>query len=145
MKTKRIALILTLSVQIICASAQLSKTYNIDKPGTMISLMTEQEANQITNLTLSGNINAEDFRHLRDEFKNLKVLDLSNANIHLYAGKKGTYPNQKFYLYMKNFIPAYAFCRVVNGVPQGKESLEKVILSSKTINIEDCAFKGCNN
>ena len=46
---------------------------------------------------------------------------------------------------MPNFIPAYAFSNVVGGVTKGKATLEKVILSEKTKNIEDAAFKGCEN
>ena len=63
----------------------------------------------------------------------------------MYSGKAGTYPNGKFYIYMPNFIPAYAFSNVVGGVTKGKATLEKVILSEKTKNIEDAAFKGCEN
>ena len=66
----------------LAAVAQVSKTYYVSKPGTLISMMTEDEANSITHLTLTGKLNAEDFRHLRDEFDNLKVLDISNAEIY---------------------------------------------------------------
>ena len=122
----------------------IKKQYFVCKAGTLISMMTEDEANSVTHLTLTGKINAEDFRHLRDEFKNLEVLDISNAEIKMYTGKAGTHPD-KFYVYMPNFIPAYAFCQVVNGQPQGKMSLKKVVLSEKIKNIEDAAFKGCSN
>ena len=122
----------------------IKKQYFVSKAGTLISMMTEDEANSVTHLTLTGKINAEDFRHLRDEFKNLEVLDISNAEIKMYTGKAGTHPD-KFYVYMPNFIPAYAFCQVVNGQPQGKMSLKKVVLSEKIKNIEDAAFKGCSN
>lgn len=63
----------------------------------------------------------------------------------MYSGKSGTYPNGKFYMYMPNFIPAYAFSNVVEGAVKGKSTLERVILSDKTKNIEDAAFKGCAN
>lgn len=129
----------------LAAVAQVSKTYYVSKPGTLISMMTKDEANSITHLTLTGKLNAEDFRHLRDEFDNLKVLDISNAEIKMYSGKAGTYPGGKFYIYMPNFIPAYAFSNVVDGAVKGKQTLEKVILSEKTRNIEDAAFKGCRN
>lgn len=105
-------------------------------------MMTEDEANSITHLTLTGKINAEDFRHLRDEFPNLKVLDISNADIKMYTGKAGTYPNGKLCVYMPNFIPTYAFSNIVDGVTKGKATLEKIILSEKIKNIEDAAFKG---
>ncbi len=145
MKFKRGTLILLLLSCMLGVSAQVSKTFFVNKAGTMISMMTEEEANSITHLTLTGKINAIDFRHLRDGFEKLEVLDISNADIRMYTGKEGTHPD-KFYVYMANFIPAYAFCgRLENGAYQGKLSLRKVILSEKIKNIEDAAFKGCIN
>ena len=145
MKIKLLLIGFLLAANALGAAAQVSKTYYVSKPGTLISMMTEEEANSVTHLTLTGKLNAEDFRHLRDEFANLKVLDISNAEIKMYSGKAGTYPNGKFYIYMPNFIPAYAFSNVVGGVTKGKATLEKVILSEKTKNMEDAAFKGCEN
>lgn len=145
MKIRQLLISFLLAANTFGAAAQVSKTYFVSKPGTLISMMTEEEANSVTHLTLTGKLNAEDFKHLRDEFANLKVLDISNAAINMYSGKAGTYPNGKFYIYMPNFIPAYAFSTEVNGKVTGKQSLEKVILSEKTKNIEDGAFKGCEN
>ena len=51
-----------------------NKTFFVAKPGTLVSMLTEDEANSVTHLTLTGKLNAIDFKHLRDEFKNLKVL-----------------------------------------------------------------------
>lgn len=145
MKIKLLLISFLLAANALGAAAQVSKTYNVSKPGTLISMMTEEEANSITHLTLTGKINAEDFQHLRDEFSSLKVLDISNADIKMYTGKAGTYPNGKLCVYMPNFIPTYAFSNIVNGVTKGKSTLEKVILSEKIKNIEDAAFKGCEN
>ena len=145
MKIRQLLISFLLVASTLGATAQVSKTYYVSKPGTLISMMTEEEANSITHLTLTGKLNAEDFRHLRDEFPSLKVLDISNAEIKMYSGKAGTYPNGKFYIYMANFVPAYAFSNVVNGMTKGKQTLEKVILSEKIKNIEDAAFKGCDN
>ena len=129
----------------ITASAQKSRTIHVARPGTLVEMLTEEEANEITELTLQGKLNAIDFRHLRDEFKNLSLLDISTATISLYAGKKGTYPNQ-FYVYPANCIPAYAFCKKIDDTTfVGKSTLTHVILSDKTKNIEDAAFKGCEH
>ena len=144
MKIKLLLISFILAANALGAVAQVSKTYFVSKPGTLISMMTEDEANSITHLTLTGKINAEDFRHLRDEFPNLKVLDISNADIKMYTGKAGTYPNGKLCVYMPNFIPTYAFSNIVDGVTKGKATLEKIILSEKIKNIEDAAFKGCD-
>ena len=79
MKIKLLLISFLLAANALEAAAQVSKTYYVSKPGTLISMMTEEEANSVTHLTLTGKLNAEDFRHLRDEFANLKVLDISNA------------------------------------------------------------------
>lgn len=127
------------------ASAQKNKRYHVAKPGTLVELLTEEEANEITHLTLQGKLNAIDFRHLRDEFKNLKLLDISTASISMYAGKNGTHPD-RFYVYPANCIPAYAFCKKIgDSTFVGKQSLKRIILSDKTKNIEDGAFKDCTN
>lgn len=144
MKIKHLLIGVALFSNVFGATAQISKSYYVSKPGTLISMMTLEEANEITHLTLTGKINAIDFKHLRNEFKKLEVLDISNTDIKAYAGKEGPYP-EKWYVYLPNFIPAYAFCQVVNGSPKGKASLKRIVLSEKTKNIEDAAFKGCNN
>lgn len=144
MKTRQLLIGIALTANIFAATAQVNKTYFVNKPGTLISLMSEEEANSVTSLTLTGKINAIDFRHLRDEFKSLEVLDLSNASISMYTGKEGTHPD-KLYVYMPNFVPAYAFCRMENGMAKGKQTLKKIILSEKIKNIEDAAFRGCEN
>ena len=126
------------------ATAQVHKALYVDKSGTMISQITADEANNVTNLTIVGKINAVDFKSLRDGFPNLEVLDISNADIKTYAGKAGTHAD-KFYVYPPNCIPAYAFCNIEDGTPRGKQTLKKVVLSEKIKNIEDGAFLGCNN
>ena len=127
MKIKLLLISFLLATNALGAVAQVSKTYYVSKPGTLISMMTEEEANTVTHLTLTGKLNAEDFRHLRDEFASLKVLDISNAEIKMYSGKAGTYPNGKFYIYMPNFIPAYAFSNVVDGVTKGKKTAPNLL------------------
>ena len=89
MKIRQLLISFLLVASTLGATAQVSKTYYVSKPGTLISMMTEEEANSITHLTLTGKLNAEDFRHLRDEFPSLKVLDISNAEIKMYSGKAG--------------------------------------------------------
>lgn len=145
MNRKQLLLIgIALLANIFGATAQVLKALYVDKSGTMISQITEEEANSVTNLTVVGKINAIDFKSLRDLFPKLEVLDISNVDIKPYAGKAGTH-GDKFYVYPPNCIPAYAFCRLEDGVPKGKQTLKKVILSEKIKNIEDGAFLGCNN
>ncbi len=116
--------------------AQEPKNVFVPDCGQLRAQFTEEEAATITHLAVSGKLNAIDFRALRDEFKNLRQLDLTNAEVRMYVGKKGTYPGGKQYVYPLNCIPAYAFC--------GHKQLEQVILPTKLLNIEDAAFKDCD-
>ena len=125
--------------------AQEHRTLHVKKAGTMVEQLTEAEANRITHLTLTGKLNAIDFRHLRDEFESLMVLDLSGASIKLFQGKRGTYIDGAYYVYPARCVPAYAFCTKVGDNYVGKKTLRQVILPDDIINIEDGAFRGCTN
>ena len=81
MNLKKILLVAGLGIMISNVSAQTSRRYTVAKPGTLVEMLTEEEANEITHLVLQGKLNAVDFRHLRDEFKKLQILDISNASI----------------------------------------------------------------
>lgn len=133
-----IALLATLSV-----FSQKTKKIYVPKAGTMVEMLTEEEANQITHLRLQGKLNAVDFRHLRDEFKQLRSLDISQASISLYAGKGGT--QEGFHIYPANTLPAYAFCKERDEFAYiGKETLRRIILPAGLREIGKAAFKGCS-
>lgn len=121
----------------------VEKTLYVEKAGSLISELTLEEANSITHLTLTGKINAIDFKHLRDEFHNLQVLDLSAVDIKNYVGKKGTIDS--FTIYSSNVIPAHAFSEKTNYDPKGKPSLKKIILPHNINAIEKFAFANCPN
>ncbi len=133
-----IALLATLPV-----FSQKTKKIYVPKAGTMVEMLTEEEANQITHLRLQGKLNAVDFRHLRDEFKQLRSLDISQASISLYAGKGGT--QEGFHIYPANTLPAYAFCKERDEFAYiGKETLRRIILPAGLREIGKAAFKGCS-
>ena len=54
MKIKLLLISFLLATNALGAVAQVSKTYYVSKPGTLISMMTEEEANTVTHLTLTG-------------------------------------------------------------------------------------------
>lgn len=144
MKIKHLGLALLMSISLSSLMAQtISKTIFVPKAGTLKEQITQEEASTITNLTLTGKINAKDFKLMRDSLVKLEVLDLSNVSIANYMGKEGTYPD-KFYIYPMKCIPAYAFCNGDKGLDKGKQTLKQVILPTNTFNIEDCAFLNCN-
>lgn len=118
-------------------SAQTQKNVFVSEAGGLRAEFTEDEAKNVTHLSLSGKLNALDFKVLRDEFEKLQFLDLTSADIKLYVGKKGTYPDEKTYVYPTNCIPAYAF--------KDKKSLKQIVLPAKLANVEDAAFLGCDS
>jgi len=65
---------------------QTSKTLNVSTAGNLSNLITTTEASTITNLTISGNIDARDVAYMRDKITNLSVVDLSTATIKAYTG-----------------------------------------------------------
>lgn len=134
---KHLCLTLLLSLPILGLTAQqIQKTVFVPESGQLKTQFTEEEARNVTHLTITGKINAIDFKALRDEFGKLEFLDLTNADIRLYVGKKGTFP-EKTYVYPMDCVPAYAF--------KDKKTLKHIILSPSLKNVEDCAFLGCDN
>lgn len=143
MRIKQLGITFLLCLCLTSLSAQtVSKTIFVPKAGTLKEQLTKEEANTVTHLTVTGKINAKDFKLMRDSLVKLEMLDMSNVTIGNYMGKEGTYPD-KFYIYPMKCIPAYAFCNGENGLNRGKQTLKQVILPTSTFNIEDCAFKNC--
>jgi hypothetical protein len=145
MKKKQLGIFFLLCLIVCGLSAQtVSKTLFVPKGGTLKEQITEAEAKSITHLTITGKINAIDFKLMRDSMTKLEVLDISNASVSVYMGKEGTYPLKR-YTYLPYFIPAYAFCNAEDGTLRGKSSLKRVILPPSILNIDKFAFKNCNN
>ncbi|HEY5591365.1 MAG TPA: leucine-rich repeat domain-containing protein [Paludibacter sp.] len=137
---KKIVSILTLCMAITVLQAQVSKTVNVTA-ATLYSLLTDTEKNSITNLTLTGTINACDFKTMRDNMPALAVLDMSGVSIAAYNGTGGTYSTSST-TYPANEIPIYAFYTPSTG--SGKTSLTKVILPLTATSIGICAFEYCS-
>ena len=111
--------------------------------GNLRTLLTGQ-LETVTNLTLSGTIDARDFRTMRDEMPQLASIDLSQATIVGYSGTEGTYPAEwGSYDFPANEIPDYAFLNLLTY--QGKTSLESIVIPESTTTVGDQAFNSCTN
>ena len=88
--------------------AQLSKTVTTTTPGTLSTFFTTTEQATVTNLTISGNIDARDMVFVRDKLKVVSVINLSSAKISLYVGTAGTYSGISL-VYPANELPMYSF------------------------------------
>ncbi len=140
----------------------LIKTIHVEEAGTLKDLMTEEEQSQVTDLTLSGFLNATDIGFIRG-MTNLAKADFTDAYI-VEGG--GTYSVNfyDFYIYefstYDNIFPEWCFfdfaslheIKLPNSVTEigsyafnNCTSLETVEIPNSVIVIGDYAFQGCTS
>jgi hypothetical protein len=112
--------------------AQVSKTIEITA-GTLSTALSLEEKNTVTQLTLTGTIDARDFKTMRDSMPLLAKLELSNTSIGAYSGAGGTLEN--FTEYPADEIPQSSF--------SGKTILSSIDLPFSTLSIGYYAFYSC--
>ncbi len=91
-------------------------------------------------LTLSGTIDARDFKSMRDKMPLLHEVDLKNVSIVKYVGTEGT-KDSNVNTYNENTIPSNAF----NSFASKKtSSIKKLVFPSTTKIIDNLAFESCD-
>lgn len=131
-------LILTLTIFLYSSTyAAVSKTINLSSAGTLSSLLTTTEKNTITDLTVTGNINAQDFKTMRSSMSALLTIDISSASIVAHTGTGGTDLTQPSATYPANEVPVYAFYNCT--------ALSQVIIPNTTTSIGKYAFNNCTS
>jgi len=110
-------------------------------PGGLHRTLTHSERETITELILTGSVDATDFKTMRDNMRVLRVVDLSKVSIAAYSGAAGT--EDKSAKYKANTIPQNAFYKEGHGA--GKRTLVEVILPSQLDGIGEKAFFACIN
>jgi len=137
MRTTFLLLVLTVATFI---HSQVTKTINVETAGSLSTILTEDEKSTITDLTVSGTIDARDIKCMRDQIANLTNIDLSTANIVAF---EGIATSSAYYSYAANQMPRLSF---YNGVSsKAKETLVSVILPNSLTTIEPYAFRLCKN
>jgi len=137
MRTTFLLLFLSLSI---IGQSQVSKTINLETAGSLSTLLSEEEKSTITDITVTGIIDARDVKCMRDQIANLANLDLSNANI---AAFDGIATSSISYSYPANEMPKYSF---YNGTSaKAKKTLVSIILPSSLTSIGQYAFYLCEN
>src|ERR1035437_3118486 len=117
---RKLLLIITSFCFVIILQAQVYKTINVVKAGTLSTLLTGTDMSLVTNLTVTGSIDSLDFVTIHNLVYNsyiLNVLDLSGTN--------------------STIIPTYAFEQCNN--------LTSVSIPSSVTSIGSNAFFNCNN
>lgn len=112
------------------ASATMSWALEVEcTPGNLANLIDDTS---ITSLTITGQIDARDFKFISDELEALTTVDISGATIMPYSFSKPLFNNEVNY--PENCIPAMAFF--------GKK-ISQITLPSNTRSIGMAAFAGC--
>lgn len=106
---------------------------NVSKAGELASLVKPDQFTMVKSLTISGTLDARDFRTLR-RFDQLQTLNLSNISIDAYNGTEGTLEGSK--VYNKEEIPAESF--------KGMTSLVSFSASGTLLALGAGTFEGCS-
>lgn len=108
-------------------------------PGSLSSELDKGDPNQVTSLTLSGQIDARDFKTIRDELRGLIQLDLSGVTIVAYSGTRGTVEGMQNY--PANEVPPYAFFQT--DYYFGLHKVQQITLPPSVVAIGEYAFASC--
>lgn len=107
--------------------------------GGLSGALEAQDKTSITDLKLSGIIDARDFKTMRDELPNLATVDLIDVTIAEYTGLGGTYGTES-YSYPANSIPRNAFYK-----QGGNLTFTKIWFPESLTQISRAAFYGCKS
>lgn len=135
----------------ITLEAQVSKTVNIAKAGTLPTLITKVEKDQITHLTVTGDLNGDDIRFIREmagmnKYKQktagkLSVLDLKQANI-VSGGE--LYCRDNFILGDSLGATHKTSDKVIGSCMfESCSGLTEISLPNSITSIDTAAFSGC--
>ena len=139
---KKIVLLIFSVLLSVTVLAQTSKILN-SVAGNLSTLLSNSDRSSISNLTITGTIDARDFKTMRDSMPYLATIDLSEANISAYSGYNGTYYSGSNMTYPVNTVPTYAFSGT--SVASGKRSLTSIVFPNTLTSIGDEAFYGCES
>jgi hypothetical protein len=139
---KKITLLLLFLSLYFVGQAAVSKTVNVTAGGDLSAAITTAGGSltTITNLTITGTIDARDFVTMRDNMPVLAVLDISAVTIAAYNGSGGTCGETS---YPANQMPEYSFYNA--SQKQGKANLTSISIPSSVTSIGYSAFDGCSD
>lgn len=134
---KKLLLLLAIVSISYTINAQTSKTVQVTEAGTLQSLFSQDEMDNVTDLTITGNLDARDFKFMRDRVKKLENLNIEETKILEYVGDRGTLPSVG--TYPTDEIPKYAFFNSTTSI--GKELLNLVVFPKNITSVGVHAFQ----
>jgi uncharacterized repeat protein (TIGR02543 family) len=143
MNLEKLIFSITIALVACIATAQVSVTVNVPTAGGLGAAIKTAGGNKatVTNLTVIGNIDARDFKFMRDSMPVIATIDMKTVNIKAYSGTEGTTDSQVSASYPANKIPDKAFFIDVytNGV-WGKRTLKSFVFPDNLAAIGSDAF-----
>jgi len=118
--------------------ASILKTVNLTS-GNLLSLFTSSELTTVSDLIITGTMDARDFKTIRDKMTALATLNLSGVSITAYTGTEGTDTIGKIKSYEADAIPQFALW---NSETRITNSLTSIILPQNITLIKRYAFLG---
>jgi BspA type Leucine rich repeat region (6 copies)/Domain of unknown function (DUF6383) len=131
---KKLYSTLLLALFVYTTVAQVTKTANVTTAGTL-STVASAYLSTVTNLTITGSIDARDIKCMRDQMPLLAVLDMSGVSIQAYSGTDGT----SYSPYLANEMPGNSFCN-----NEFNQTLKSIILPNSVTSLAYGAFGGCS-
>ncbi|MGE5394093.1 MAG: leucine-rich repeat protein [Candidatus Saccharibacteria bacterium] len=122
--------------------AQVSKTVEVTA-GRLDSLLSATEHGTVTDLTLTGTLDARDFKTMRDLMPLLENVDLAGAVIAEYDGRDGTacITSDDSIFYAADEIPMNALCKVYfPGYFKNDKKFKSIVLPLSIKSIGEKAF-----
>lgn len=115
--------------------AAVSKTVNVTTAGTLHTYFSSSEYTTVTELIISGSIDARDFKFMRDTLIAIEKIDMRAVSIAQYNGAAGTASYSR--LYYSNAIPEAGLLNMT--------TLKSIILPNSLTKIENIAFASCSS
>jgi hypothetical protein len=119
-------------------NAQVFKTVQVDTAGTLYALLSPWERDSITNLTLTGSINSEDFNTM----KNL-MPSLTGINLELVHTPGDSIPAGAFNPGINSLILPSSITLLGDHSVQGCGLLASIVIPSRVTSIGYLAFASC--
>jgi hypothetical protein len=141
-KIKSIILSAALLLTGLASYSQVSETVNLTAAGTLKTYSFTNPAATITNLTVTGRMDARDIQFMRDSMDVLAVLDMGGVTIDAYTGTAGTAYGIN-YSYLANEMPSESFTKTLEFPNVSKTSLVSVVFPSNLNSIGGSAFFRC--
>ena len=119
-------------------NAQVYKTVRVDTAGTLSTLLSAEELDSVTNLTLTGKINSDDFGTMKNGMPALTSIDLESVQT-----EGDSIPGYAFSAGITSLILPSSLTRIGNNAIRGCGLLATIIIPSGVRSIGDWAFTYC--